>query len=399
MSIYSAKSQEFRDIQVLADDLTRNIPQNTPANAIGFLFCDSQVDSDALLQQLQANRNLTIVGGTSFSYPLADSVNQISAELTVLVMEGLSYSVHVSDPLDESVYVDQVNKLYQACMDELDAPAKLIMPFIPLIPGLTHDLYISQLFSLAQHIPVFGGVTTDDLDITKAAVYAHGHSYSDRMVLIALGGAIRPVFAVGSQLTTLSDYGPTVTESAANIVHRVDDMTFCDYLNRIGIAPEQRVNGVDALVQYGPLPCRLRHKLQDDDGVPELRCISYTNVEEGSAAFSGSLPIGTKINMGTILKKDVAESTDKCLEDLTAKMKREEADGYQFSVLFSIPCVARYFALLGGENVEKAMITEKAPGHLAISTLYGFCEIGPTTGNNGALHNRSHNASIVMCAI
>jgi hypothetical protein len=239
----------------------------------------------------------------------------------------------------------------------------------------------------------------NDLESTKAAVFSGGQVYYDRMVLIALGGAIRPVFAVGSQMTPMSDYAPAVTESDHNVVRRLDDMSFCDYMSSIGISPEARRNGVDALVQYGPLPCQLRNKLAEDDGIPELRCISYTNIEEGSVAFSSDLPVGTRVNIGIIQKEDVVESFGSCMETLKRQMEQEEQDGYRFKVLFAVPCVARYFAMLGGENLESRLLRDEVPGDLAVSAYYGFLEVGPTVGKDGAIHNRSHNASIVMCAI
>ena len=286
----------------------------------------------------------------------------------------------------KNLYIYKINV---SCLCSLD-----IKPGI----SLRLDCFLSALFAEAGEIPVFGGVTTSDLVSTQAHVFAGHHAYKDRMVLLALGGDIQPVFAVGSQLTELTPYGPSVTEAEGRIVKKVDDMTFCEYMQRLGINPEDRVNGVDALVQYGPLPCRLYHKMDDDDGVPELRCISFTKLEDGSAAFSSRLPVGTRINMGTIQKSDVTESSERCLNEILTKMERWENDGYQYSVLFCVPCIARYFSMLGGENLERNLIRQNTPSRLMVNTFYGFCEIGPTENRQG-YHNRSHNASIVMCAI
>lgn len=399
MSAYTNSSNDFSDIKKIVEDLTRGISAVEGNAKLGFLTCDSLVDYESLLTELSTRIDFPIVGGTTFTYPLSGDPLGTSAALTVLSLDHLAFSIHITEPLAEERSLEQVTMVYQECLAGLGSVPKLFMPFIPMSPGLKADQFFTDLFSLAGPVPVFGGVTTDDLDTTKAAVFAGGKVYHDRMVLIALGGAIQPVFSVGSQLTPMSEYAPTVTKSDANIVYQVDDMTFCDYMRSIGISPEERKNGVDALAQYGPLPCRLRNKLTDDDGIPELRCISYTNVEEGSAAFSSCLPVGTKVNVGVILKEDVVESSRRCLNQLVEKMKAVESTGYHYSTLFSIPCVARYFAMLGGENLESMLLTEEIPEHLAISTYYGFCEIGPTQGEEGTIHNRSHNASVVMCAI
>lgn len=399
MNTLTGVSNHFHDVEIIAKDLLTHAPESFSANALGFLICDSQIDSKALVEVLSQKLPFPIVGGTTFTYPLGEADQEVSASFVILEKEGLAFSVAVTPRLCVEQSQSQVQDCYRACVEQLGTQPKLFIPFIPLVPGLNNDLFIRELFALAGEVPVFGGVTTDDLDTTKAAVFANGQVYENHMVLIALGGSIQPVFAVGSQVTVLAEYGPEVTKSDHNVVHRVDDMSFCDYMRSIGIAPEQRMNGVDALVQYGPLPCRLKNKLQDDHGVPELRCISYTNVDEGSAAFSSALPLGTRVNIGAIHKTDVVESSQNCLRELQEKIRRQEEAGYTFSALFSVPCVARYFAMLGGENLEKTMLTQELRGKMPVSMYYGFCEIAPTQGKDQKYCNRSHNASVIMCAL
>lgn len=399
MSVYSGVSQNFQDIDIIAADLLKNIAAGGPANSIGFLTLDSQVDGTALHAKLRERVAFPIVGGTTFEYPLNMREAEISAVLTVLSRDSLEYAIAVTDPLNEARAAEQVKAAYDECLAKLPGPPRLWMLYVPMQAGVSMDPFICHLFALAGDVPVFGGVTTNDLDSTRALVFGGDSAYGDRMMLLALGGDIQPVFAVGSQLTVMTEYAPTVTESDGNLVHRVDDMTFCDYMRGLGIAPEDRMNGVDALVQYGPLPVQLRHKLRDDDGVPELRCISFTDVERGCAAFSSSLPVGTRVNVGMSQKGDVTESSRRCIRELEARMRAKESQGYTYSLIFSVTCVARYFAMLGGENLESALLLNEAPEHLPVNTYYGFCEVGPTQGQNGEIHNRSHNASIVMCAI
>ncbi len=102
--------------------------------------------------------------------------------------------------------------------------------------------------------------------------------------------------------------------------------------------------------------------------------------------------------MGSIQKNDVVESSERCLDEILEKIAAQENQDYRYSLLFTVPCIARYFAMLGGENLENTLLARKIPSGLVVNTFYGFCEIGPTQNKSG-YNNRSHNASIVMCAL
>lgn len=312
---------------------------------------------------------------------------------------GMRYAICVSEPLVQAECQAQMQALHAACEEQLGETPKLLMTFLPMMPGVLADAFIQCLFQEADGAPVFGGMTMGDLDSTKPYAYANGQVYGDRMVLIAFAGDIRPVFGVGSQLTVMADYSPAVTESEGNIVRRVDNMTFCDYMRSVGINPADRENGVDALMQYGPLPVRLAHKLEEDDGIPEIRCISYTSLHDESVAFSSVLPVGTRVTLGLLRKNDVTGSTHMAMQTLQQQMQAGVQDGYQYDMLFWIPCVARYFALVGTENAERRQMLDEMPKDMAISAYYAFCEIGPTVRLDGSIHNRSHNASVVLCAL
>lgn len=398
MNTAQTSSSCFDNPATIVANLLQGIP-TTPLPTLGFLVCDSRIRYAEVLAALTQALPFPIVGGTTMLMPLAASPDETSACLLVFQREGLLFSVAISEPLDETNSAAQVQAVYSACVNGLAGPPKLFIPYIPLDHGLIADRFFSDLFAQANGIPVFGGITTDDLDSTTAAVFANGQALHNRMVLLALGGNIQPVFAMGSQLTVMTERAPTVTASSGNIVSRVDDMTFCEYMQSLGLKPEDRKNGTDALVQYGPLPVHVRAKPEETDGVPEIRCMRYTNVQDGSAAFSSGLPVGKRVHLGLILKSDVVESAQRCLDQLLARAAQNEAQGYRYNVLLLVCCAARYFAMVGGENLESTLLRQKIPPHLAHSSYYGFCEVGPTQNTQGTLHNRTNNTSIVMCAL
>ena len=393
-------STVFDDTSRIVADLLDDAMQNAGSEALGLLFCDSRIDCEAVLRDVQAKLPFPVTGGTTMTFPFVHpSGEDISAGLTVLRKEGMKAAIVLSEPLDAGRHREQMDAVYEACRARLGEDPKMLLPLFPLMPSLPTGFFIEDLFALAGDVPVFGGVTTNDLISTRAGVFAEGRTASDRMVLVVLGGPVCPVFSTANLVSPMVEYAPLVTRAEGNEVYRVDESSFCDYMRTVGISPEDRVNGVDALMQYGPTPVLVQTPGGKDNDVPDVRCISFTNMEQGSAFFSGPVPEGARLRMSILRKQDVESSVRDCLAKLDARMDPARKEGYEYSALLCVTCVARYFAFVGGANVEGEILSRETPRGLAATGLYAFAEIGPAYGPDGKGHNRSHSASIAMCAI
>lgn len=392
-------SAHFDKPERIAEDLAFSQESFTPT--LGFFFCDSQIPVEETLALVQSKTPCPVVGGTSLVLPFSEGNEEgdVAASLLLLHKEGMRFARAVSEPLDPARRKEQMSALVTACREEIGSAPALILLFLPLMPGLPMDGFVKEIFELAGPVPVFGGAVTNDLLSTRAAVFADGKVMDDRMVMLMLAG-IEPVFAVGASVTTMAEYAPTVTRSRGSTIFEVDGAPFCDYLRGLGIPPEDRLNGVDALMQYGPTPADVIRADRPEDGVPEIRCISYTNLEEGSAAFSGPMPEGTRLRMSVISRQDVEQSARHCIDTLKSRMRQKEAGGYRFDAVLSVSCIARYFSLIGCEHRERTILHEELPPGIALAGFYGFSEIGPTLAlDDGRTLNRSHSASVTMCAL
>lgn len=394
-------STEFDNSSRIAEDLLRGLgdPQSLEGVKLGVLMCGGNTAYAEVLEKVSKAVEFPIIGGTTLSFPMTGRDDApVSATLALLRNDKMKIACAVSPKLDDSRAAEQMRAVYAEARAALGEEPRLIVPYIPMLPGLNTDSFVSALFELSGGAPVFGGVCTSDLAGGRAAVFAGGAARPQELVLLLVGGAVSPVFAVGNTITRMAEYGPEVTEADGNIVRRVDDTSICDYMQSLGIAPQDRVNGLDAMMQYGPLPVLVRHQDQPDDGVPEVRCISYTQVGEGSAAFSAKIPLGARINIGLLRPDDVARSAKDCLERLMAGAAEGRSRGYSYSAVFCVSCVARYFVFVGMRNKERQILADIHPEGLAVSDYYGFCELGPTSDKSGKIINRSHSASIAMCA-
>ena len=392
-------STQFLDAEAIIDSFTEQGLGEVPEASLGVLYCESSIEYEALVQKLGQKVSFPIIGGTTMDFPVENRGEDYSAILMVIAKESMRFSVQVSDKLDGVEHTEQMNELYAQGRSQLGEDPKLVMIFLPLMPHVRVSNFIDDIFASAGDIPVFGGVSTSDLISTKAAVFYGGEVYREHMVLLMLGGDIKPVCASANQVTPMVEYAPVVTEAKGNEVLRVDSSTFCDYMREAGIRPEDRVSGVDALMQYGPIPVIVDSAETQGTDVPEIRCISYTDPERGSAIFSASVQEGSKIYMSILRKQDVADSVADCLHKLEERMKPAQQEGYTYSAFFCVTCVARYFVQVGGTDVEGKFLAENVPEGCVPIGYYAFCEIGPTyRTTDGVMENKSHSASITMCA-
>lgn len=394
------RSLHFDSPEQIAEDLTASLGLDVDVPVVAFLFCDSQVEYAETVRLVADKLPCPVVGGTALGFPsLPEGSEDVAAMLLVVRKKGMQVSLVVSEPLDTERYDEQMRDVFSRCREGLSGEPRLVMPFFPLLPGLAGELFRLVLFEQAGEIPVFGGTTTGDFVVADASVFANGAVFADRMALLMLGGDIQPVHAVGTKVTTMQEYSPVVTESQGNRVIRVDGMLFCDYMQRIGLNPEDRINGVDALMQYGPTPVEMQIPGRPEDGVPAVRCISYTDLVEGSAVFSGIVPEGTRLKLSILRKEDVADSAELCLRLLKERMREKESAGYTFSASLCISCVARYVVLVGDNNLERQFLQQHARSSVPQAGFYAYSEVCPTTEKaSGKLLNRSHSASIIMCA-
>lgn len=132
------------------------------------------------------------------------------------------------------------------------------------------------------------------------------------------------------------EYAPTVSQAEGNEVLRVDSSSFCDYMRDIGLNPEDRVSGVDALMQYGPTPVLVDTGEAGKTDVPEIRCISYTDLERGSGMFSAAVAEGAKIYMSILRQQDVIDSARECLSKLEERMTPARQEGYEYTAFFAL---------------------------------------------------------------
>lgn len=387
-------TSDFEHPERMCEDLIAGLPADLGPESVAFLSASSQAKYKELMPLLQSRLRCPVVGGTTLSDPFAPHGGDVGASLAILRRPGMKHAVSLSAPIHELNEKEQMGVLYRDCMDRLGCEAKMIFLIIPVIRHLSAGRYLPHIYELAGDVPVFGGMVSDDFDSDKFAVFAEGAAYSDRMVMVAVGGDIHPVWSVACEVTRLSDFSPTITAAYNNVVYGIDDMSFCEYLRRLGFHDD-----IKLLADF-TLAILITGGVSVHDGVPEITHLAATDPVLGCGIFGSEVTPGCRITLGHLTRDDIVSSTRACLDNLLDGMRREREKGRDFGFVFCISCLGRYFALMGSpENVEADMIARTLPDGLPLFGYYGFNEVCPTRHKTGEILNRAHSDSIIMCAL
>jgi hypothetical protein len=397
-----AVTYELDDIQCgiseLADETLRNIKMGK--NSFGLLLCDSDADHGVLAAGLRQKLGIPVVGfSATFMFSGRGGLCDSAAILTTVTSDDVYFSIAVSEPLTPDNITEQIESAYNRAKAALDGDPALIMAFPPYILGIMIDIYPRELNRVSGGIPVFGGLPSHDEIHGKTAVYCGDAVSGDRMALLLMSGAVKPVMSVKNFLGSLTNLKRTVTRSEGNEIRMVGDDTFLRFLERFGLDVAKFANSGEKTTFFTSYPLLVEHAgTSNMDGIPVVRTLHKVDLETGSGTAVGEVPQGSVISVGILQKSDIGISARDGLSDLADKMKQNEDGGYKYSMVFAVSCVARYYVMAGDETLETEALREGLPPDISLSGFYSFGEICPTS-IRGRANNAAHNESLVLLAL
>lgn len=359
-------------------------------DALGLLACAPDSDYEVLVKDLN-NGSVPFIGGTSLADPFVVADVPFGTTKTCIARRHIRCAVELSSPLTQEFDEKQVGLLYRKCMEKLDDSPKLLLVILPVLTNVFIDSILDALFELAGDAPVFGGLVSDDFSFASAAVFADCQPHRDRMVLAAFAGDVRPKTAVSFRVATPAMYSPRISRSKGSVIERVDGMTFCEYLGKVGYTAEELTDM--------PLSISMRFPETEPPFHTEINSLLRLDPATGSGFFIRNAPEGAVISVCHLGENDVRLSTSACLTELLAAMAEEEGTGYAFSTVLGASCVSRYYAMLGGTRTEAELMAAGLPSHLNTFGFYSFGEVCPVRDGKGVAVNRSHGHALALCAI
>jgi hypothetical protein len=351
-------------------------------NSVGILSCYAEfIDSD-IVKELSNKLPFDIVGTTTIGNSTNGDMSHTMLSLLVLTSDDVQFATGVSEPINDDP-ARFLSELYDKTKSELAGDPKLMITFAPLIFNIGGDVITDILNDASGGVPIFGTVCIDHhSDYRDAQVFRNGEGYKNSTVILLLSGDVDPEF----KLVSISDkkilkQKAVITESEGNILKKVNDIPALQYLEKLGLAKEGNIEGINSVPYIIDL---------NDGSKPIARAI-YGATPEGYTICGGAMPVGATLSVGSIDYDDVVETSAKTLNDI---LKLSQND---FALMFS--CLSRIMALGLREFDEMKIVEDTIGDKIPFQFVYSGGEICPVFDKNGKIKNSFHNDTLVVCLL
>ncbi|MDR1914985.1 MAG: FIST C-terminal domain-containing protein [Synergistaceae bacterium] len=397
-------TEELDDIDAGTSELAEKTLKNLHMRSNGFalLLCDSDVDHEIFAHTLHQKLGVPIVGFSSTAMISGErGLTDMSAILTTVTSDDVFFSVATSEPLTPENVASQIERTYKKALETLKGEPSLVMAFPPYILGIMLDVYPREFDRVSGGLPIFGGLPAHDETNGRSAVYCGDTASGERLTVLLMSGAVRPVMTVKNHIgALLSGLKRTVTSSNDNVIHRVGNETFVEFIEEFGLDAAKLANPDEKTTSFTTYPLLVEKPgIANPDGVPIVRTLHGVDLKSGSGTAIGEVPEGSVLSIGVLQANDIETSTQNSTQDLLEKMKQNEAEGYKYSMVFAVSCVARYYVMASKNTLEADSLKSGLPRDLSLSGYYSFGEICPTSIKSGRALNAAHNESLVLLAV
>ena len=395
-----AVTKEIDSLELAAKELCSQVKNNFnfSSNSIGIVHCDADVDVAKLGKLLHTELGIDIVGTTTTAtIERNHGYNDMGILLAVLTADDLCFSVGCTGELENENFAKTIRKSYKQASAGISERPELIMAFAPYIADLTSENYVEVLDETSGGAPVFGGVATDHYDLQHQKTFYNGQAFSRGLVFVLFSGNIKPIFAMEHHFGTKVEKKGIITKSKGNIVYRVGDQTFKEFVSSIVPVPDDEV----VIYHFQSTPFVVELPDYEENEEPVVRALWAVDHKTGAGGFLSKMPEGSVIYLNEFQRENLRESCRAAFSNLTKQI--DESKDYEYNMIFISTCNARHLIMGGHKSLESDIMGEMLiglpPGINAMG-YYGFGEICPTgKRTDGTNKNRFHNISFAVCAL
>jgi hypothetical protein len=397
MKSYVTLTTQIDDIEAAAADLLKGVGTefSLEASSVGILLCYSDMDVRGLAAAVGAKAQFDIIGCTAIAtMDKAGGFHEMAAALTVLTGSEGSLAAVVSEEILPGNVNTQVKAAYEAAASQLSAGPELLIVIPPYILEIMLDAYTNAFNAIAPGVPIVGGLPSFNAAGDENLTVFNGSVFSNRLVMIAVGGGVRPVFSVQNVIGGDVERKRKVTRASDNVVYQVGNESFTDYLRSFGLPVEELVHGNNTITFVSnPL---LLESSEKEAEFSFARTLHEINLEEGSGTAIGMIPEGAMLSICALERDQIEKAAAEGVRILKGKMAQAQGEGYVYSTVLAVSCFGRHLLMLPNSDAEVRRLLEEFPEGPALSGFYGYGEIGPQGAER--TQNFAHNESLVLCA-
>jgi hypothetical protein len=389
---------ELDDAILAASELADAIKQKLEfrKHSIGILLCDADVDGAAVTGRLKELLGFEVAGMTSLATLDTSGYHEAAAVLTVMTADDCLFTAAASAPLIGDGFEKEISVAYYKTIPnskEFGDKPKLEFLFCPCDMPYTGDIYVEILSKEIPGVPLIGGAASDDYQYNQGRPLLSGEAPENSLVIVSIWGNIKPVFAIRHVTSPFAERVRRITDAEGNLVKKVGDETFVDYLKGFGF--ETQV--ADVLLSFNANPMMMTLNDADEDESAIMRHIVELDHETGAGYFAGDVPVGALGNICLLKKDDIKTSVRESMSILLEEASK--VNDAEYSLVYCVSCTGRALVLGQDSSAEGDILSKMLPDEVSLMGSYCYGEIAPTRFKDGDVTNRYHNCSIALCMI
>ena len=400
MKSATAISYELDDIAAATKDLTAQIRDKLTfgKNMVAILHGQPDMEIGELSAAVSHELGCHVIGGTTAAGALLTNEGYHELAVTLHVLTGddeCLFAAAISGSMatkPEKEIADTYQKAYRS-LKEQDAAAepKMVICVASIVQSIASDNILRKVSDLCGSLPVFGYNSADDFEFSKQQVFLDGETGGDRLAILLLSGSVRPVFHTANLAGKQSLEKRLVTKAHDNVICEIDGKPAYEYIKEFPFIDDETT----VLFNY-----QFFVEMQNDaynDGIPVSRALNTYDKETGEVTCFANVPENSYIGLLYCTGNDVATTSETGIKEFTDKLK-QASGGYEYSTVLIATCSLRNMFLADMKEMEGNLVRDLLPPDLAVSGLYAFGEIAPTSVRSDKAVNRFHNATFTLCA-
>lgn len=401
MKSVTALTYELDDIDAAAAELLEQVKGKIEfgTDSVALLHAQPDMEIGELSAILRAELGFPVIGGTTAGGALLSNqgYHELAVMLHIMTADDCVFACSISGSLNCEPKQRIIN-VYNEALSGLKEKGVSVKPKIAfciasLVEGCPPDEQLSILNEISDALPIFGYVAADDFDFLNQKVFLDNVCGGDIMALLLIGGDINPLFEVKNLAGTQNLSRSKVTKADRNTIIEIDDKPAYEYIKSFPFI------NADTNVLWNYQFFVEMQSEADNDGVLISRALNAYDAETGEISSFANIPQNSYISLQYCEGNDVIKSCELALSEVSKKIHEAEVNGNRYSTVFIASCSLRNMFLADKKDAEGNLIPGLIPPALAVSGLYAFGEISPTSIHSGKAVNRFHNATFTICVL